>query len=471
MNLLNFISSLLPDYSAQTWFILVGILTISLIAILFYSVLRVRKVKLYQNMLFKDSLTGLSTSAYLKQHFNDIVVAHDRDVALYYVNIDNFKNYNDIFGHHTADELLKVFAEILQEASAPSKSVYRVHSDRFIVLVPQDKDATAFTDRMLKTLKHPIYLNDHSIKLTVSIGRYDLPNDQPKYFQSVLRSELALEQAKKKGKDQIVTYSSSLKQKSQKAFDMFQFIKESLQEDKFDLQFQPIVMTNTEEIVGVESLLRISNSNGLVFPEAIIEYAETFNMIEEIDFLVAKKALMNFRRFKDEKVPLKFLSLNISSKEIHNQDFIHHIVKLAKHYAINPNEIIIEFTETLDPESIDREKSFIRELKSHGFKVAIDDFGSGYSSLMRLSQSYMDRIKIDRSFVMNIAQSKANQNIVKAMVQLAADFELEVIVEGVENQSDLDFIRTLPITYTQGYYFYKAKTADALIDIIRSKQA
>jgi len=465
MKLFDLISSILPDFSAQTWFILVGILLVTLIAVFLYTVLRVRKIRLYQDMLFKDSLTNLHTSAYLKQHFNDIVVGYDRDVALYYINIDNFKNYNDIFGHHIADELLKAFANILCESAKPSDSVFRVHSDRFIVLFPQDSDDTTFTDRLLKTLKHPIYLNDHSIKLTLSIGRYNLENDQPKYFQSILRSELALEAAKRSGKDKIVTYSNSLKQKSKKAFDMFHFIKDALQEDKFDLQFQPIVLSKTEKIVGVESLLRVNESDGLVFPEAIIDYAETFNMIEEIDYVVAKKAFEYFRKFKDSGVPLEFLSLNISSKEIHNQDFIQHIVKLAKDYRIPPKEIIIEFTETLDPESIEREKSFIKTLKAHGFKVAIDDFGSGYSSLMRLSQTDMDRIKIDRSFVMNISENKGNQHIVKAMVELADAFNLEVIVEGVETKADLEFIRTLSIKYIQGYHFYKAKTASDLIDL------
>jgi len=416
-------------------------------------------------MLFKDSLTGLRTSAYLKRHFNDIVVDYDRDVVLYYINIDNFKNYNDIFGHHVADNLLKAFSDILLETANPSKSVFRVHSDRFILLYPQDSDDTTFTDKLLKRLKHPIYLSNHSIKLTVSIGRYDIANDQPKFFQCMLRSELALEAAKKSGKDKVVTYSSSLKKKSQKAFDMFHFIKDALMEDKFNLQFQPIVLTASEKIVGVESLLRVNHKGGLIFPEAIIEYAETFNMIEDIDYMVAQKALENFRKFKDEHVPLEFLSLNISSKEIHNHDFIDHIVKLSKQYAINPSEIIIEFTETLDPESLEHEKTFINALKFHGFKVAIDDFGSGYSSLMRLSQSHMDRIKIDRSFVMNISENPGNQEIVKAMVQLALAFNLDVIVEGVENKEDLAFIRTLPIKYTQGYHFYKAKTADALIKI------
>ncbi|MFW5914139.1 MAG: GGDEF domain-containing protein, partial [Bacillota bacterium] len=197
---------LIPDFSGRTWFILVGALIIALILVFIFTWMRTRKIKMYQDMLFEDALTGLKTSQYLERHFNDIVVGFDRDVALYYVNIDNFKNYNDIFGHHIADELLKAFASRLYDATAPEHTVYRVHSDRFIIIRPQENEENGFSATLLKTLKHPFYLKDHSIKLTVSIGRYDVNHTPPRYFNSVLRSELALEEAKHSGKDQVVVY-------------------------------------------------------------------------------------------------------------------------------------------------------------------------------------------------------------------------------------------------------------------------
>ncbi|MFP4078384.1 MAG: putative bifunctional diguanylate cyclase/phosphodiesterase [Bacillota bacterium] len=459
-SIIQFMTRLIPDLSGRTWFILVGALIIALILVFVFTWMRTRKIRMYQDMLFKDALTGLKTSQYLERHFNDIVVGFDRDVALYYVNIDNFKNYNDIFGHHIADELLKAFASRIYDATAPEHTVYRVHSDRFIIIRPLENEEDGFSTTLLKTLKHPFYLKDHSIKLTVSIGRYDVNHTPPRYFNSVLRSELALEEAKHSGKDQVVVYSNALKQRSKKAFDMFHFIKDALNEDKFILEFQPIIETKSETIVGLESLLRVKDSTGMIFPDALIEYAEKFNMIEDIDRMVSQKALKHFKAFKDASIPLEFLSINISSKEIHNLEFIDYLESLTKKYRIKPEEVIIEFTETVDPESIQDEGKFIRSLKTRGFKVAIDDFGSGYSSMMRLSTNVLDRIKIDRNFVMNIANSKANQHIVEAMVRLAASFELDVIVEGVENKEDMEIIRSLDITYIQGYYYYRPLTPE-----------
>lgn len=459
-SLFRFFTRLIPEFTALTWFILVGALLGALIVVFTYSIWRTRKIRMYQEMLFEDALTGLKSSHYLERHFNDIVIGFDRDVALYYVNIDNFKNYNDIFGHHVADELLKAFASRLFDATAPHHTVYRVHSDRFIILHPQEAGDTAFSDSLLESLKHPFYLKDHSIKLTVSIGRYDVNQTPPRYFTSVLRSELALEEAKHSGKDQVVVYSNALKQRSKKAFDMFHFIKDALLEDKFVLEFQPIVETKSEEIVGLESLLRVEDASSMIFPDSLIEYAEKFNMIEDIDYMVARKAFKHYRTFMDREIPLEFLSINISSKEIHNLDFIDYLVKLSKKHRIKAENVIIEFTETVEPENIRDEGEFIRTLKAKGFKVAIDDFGSGYSSMMRLSRNVLDRIKIDRNFVMNIANSKANQNIVEAMVQLADAFGLEVIVEGVENEADMAVIRTLDIRYTQGYYYYRPLTPE-----------
>ncbi len=461
----QFTTRLIPDFTAQMWLILVGALLSALILVLAFSLFRTRKIKRYQEMLFEDQLTGLKTSHYLQYHFNDIIVGFDRDVALYYINIDNFKNYNDIFGHHVADELLKAFADKLHEASKPYHAVYRVHSDRFILLRPQEEKASDFAGTLLRSLKQPFHLKDHSIKLTVSAGRYDINHTPPRFFTSVFRSELALEEAKQSGKDQIVVYSNDLKQRSKKAFDMFHFIKESLNNDSFVLEFQPIVETKSETIVGLESLLRVKDNTGMIFPDSLVDYAEKFNMIEEIDYMVARKALMKYREFKDLSIPLEFMSVNISSKEIHNPDFITHIEKLSKKYRIRPEEVIIEFTETADPKSIQDEGEFIRALKAKGFKVAIDDFGSGYSSMMRLSQNIVDRIKIDRNFVINIANSKSNQNIVKAMVNLADAFELDVIVEGVENKADMDVIRSLNIRYTQGYYYYRPLTPEKFTDL------
>ncbi len=162
-------------------------------------------------------------------------------------------------------------------------------------------------------------------------------------------------------------------------------------------------------------------------------------------------------------MPLDFIAVNISSSEVLNEDFFDFIESTAKTYEINPSDVVIEFTETVDPERLENESRFIRRLRSIGFKVAIDDFGSGYSSMIRLSKTTLDRIKIDKSFVTDIVNSNSNQALIKAMVDLGRAFNIDVVVEGVETKEEYDFMRQQAIQYIQGYYFYKGMEANEII--------
>lgn len=449
--LFNLFSNVFIDNFYIILFVAIGII----IALLAYNFIRLRHLKNYRHMLYNDTLTNIKKSIYLEQYFTDILVDFDRDVSMYYINIDNFKNYNDLFGFHTANKILVEFGERLKSV-VDYDQIFRVHSDRFILLNPLEEDVDrAFSKKLLKILKEPYLIEDQDIVLTVSIGRYDIKDSNPKFYNAILRSELALDEAKVIGKDQMVVYSTALKDEHHNAFDMFHLLKDAIQSDNFYLEFQPIVTAKNETIVGFESLIRIEDKHRLIFASDLIAYAERFNMIEAVDRLVVQKTFEAYCFLKKKKVPFEFLSMNISSREIRNLSFIDYLKSMLSKYNIEAANIVIEFTETLDPEGLDDESKFIESLRNLGFKVAIDDFGSGYSSMLRLSKNTLDRIKIDKMFVNDILNSPANQALVKAMVDLADAFGLDVIVEGVENKEAFEFMRDLNIKYIQGYYFYR----------------
>ncbi len=433
------------------------------------TVFRMRAIKLYRNMVFLDDLTELKKSTYLEQYFADSLPDFDSDVSMYYLNIDNFKNYNDLFGINLTNRLLFKFARRLEELSAPYKHVYRVHSDRFILLHPK-QEREAFTNRLLARLKEPFEVDDYEIRLTVSGGRYDLPEKRPRYYECVFRSELALQEAKTGGKDRIVAYSSEMRRENQDSFRMFQSIKDALKNELFYLEFQPIVDLSTEKPVGLESLIRIQDKYKIHFPSDIIQYAERYNMIEDIDRYVVDKSLQGFKQILEADVPIEFLSINISSKEIYNPTFIDYLAAKTKEYGLDPKRIVIEFTETTDPRGLEEETTFIGKLRAKNYNVAIDDFGTGYSSLMRLSKNQIDRIKIDRMFIHNIATDKNNRALVETMVKLAEKFGIATIVEGIELPEDYEIIKKMPVQFAQGYLFHRPMRLAAVFEKFSTKQ-
>ncbi len=449
----------------------IGILLAALIlhsGIMFF---RNRTLKVYRRLLYEDELTGLKRSIYLEQRFSDVLAEIGDDVSFYYINIDNFKNYNDLFGHHIANHLLRAFADRLTELAEPYGRAYRIHSDRFLVVYPTpENDDEHFGRSLLKTVKAPFNIEGHEIKVTVSVGRYDIPPEKPRYHNSLFRSELALQEAKSRGKDQLASYANRLTRQSKDSFEMFRSIKEGLRNEHFYLEFQPIVSVVEKELKGLESLIRMHDKHRLRFPLDIISYAERYNMIEEIDRYVVKRSLEAFNKFKRAGVPFEFLSLNISVKEIHNPAFIDFLSEETAKHDIDPGALVIEFTETTDPQGLEAETRFIERLRSEGFKVAIDDFGTGYSSLMRLSQNTLDRIKVDKVFIHDIARTKRNRSLLESIMKMAETFRLEVIVEGVEKERDYEVIKNFGIQYAQGYYFHKPMRMGEIIDTFTNKK-
>lgn len=459
------------------WFLDRTLVTVILLSVLFLVIVgfisylfirNKRKItETFKSMIYDDELTQTKNATYLREFFNDIVIGFDQDVMMYYLNVDNFKNYNDLLGHKLANRILQDVASRIKKLIAPYDTVFRVHSDHFIILYPSVADENdMFSKKLLRTLKEPYVASVHTMKITVSVGRYLINENNPRYQECLLRSELALQEAKTYGKDQVIPYSRKLKQKNSEAFTMYRLIKDALKERTFFLEYQPIINTQTKKIAGLESLIRIHHKEKIYYPQDIINYAEKYHLIEEIDRFVVMESFSAFSRIKSLGKTLEFLSVNISTKEIKNLGFVDFLVDQAKQFDIEPEKITIEFTETYSPDDFVSESRFIDALHEHGFKVAVDDFGSGYSSMVRLSKNQLDKIKIDREFIMNINDHPRHQKIVKAMIDLSLTFNLDVIVEGVETKEDMEFMKKLGVKYLQGYYFYKSLSEQSIITLL-----
>ncbi|MFH5882216.1 EAL domain-containing protein [Liberiplasma polymorphum] len=470
LNLTSFIN-LLTTVSIGTVILLTAFFVLVFFTALYFFLRNRKRLTItFKKMLYDDELTEIKNLTYLRENFNDILITFDQDVTMYYLNIDNFKNYNDLLGHKLANRILYEFANRLKTLITPFHTVYRVHSDHFIVLYPSSADEQdIFSKKLMRVLKEPYTASVHTIKITMSVGKYHINEKNPRFQDCLLKSELALQEAKSFGKDQIMGYSRIIKRKNNEAFSTFRLIKDALKERGFYLEYQPIINGDTLKVIGLESLIRVNHKNKIYYPQDIINYAEKYHLIEEIDRFVIQESFEAFKRLEKLNFNIEFMSINISTKEIKNLEFVDFIVEQAQLLDVNPARITIEFTETYSPEDFILESSFITRLQSFGFKVAVDDFGSGYSSMIRLSQNQLDKIKIDREFIMGISTNPRYQKIVEAMVGLSKTFDLDVIVEGVENKEDFDFVRKLNIKYIQGYYFYRALSEQSVINLLQKQ--
>ncbi|MFP4287437.1 MAG: EAL domain-containing protein [Candidatus Izemoplasmataceae bacterium] len=467
---LNTFIEFFTDRTIMTVILLSTLFIFIVFIIIYLSVKNKRKLtETFKSMIYDDELTQTKNLTYLREFFNDIVISFDQDVMMYYLNIDNFKNYNDLLGHKLANRILQDLTSRIKKLIAPFDTLYRVHSDHFIILYPSAADeADKFSKKLLRVLKEPYVASVHTMKITVSVGRYLINEKNPRFQECLLRSELALQEAKTYGKDQVVAYSRKLKQKNTEAFSMYRLIKDALKEQSFFLEYQPIVDSKTLKIVGLESLIRINHKEKIYYPQDIINYAEKYHLIEEIDRFVITESFSAFDRIKKAGKHLEFISVNISTKEIKNLGFVDFLVEQANYFNLDPKKITIEFTETYSPDDFTSESLFIDTLHAHGFKVAVDDFGSGYSSMVRLSKNQLDKIKIDREFIMHINDHPRHQKIVKAMIDLSVTFSLDVIVEGVETKEDMEFMKQLDVKYLQGYYFYKSLSEQTVLSLLQN---
>ncbi len=443
----------------------------SIVAVIAYLRARAFKKRL-QDALYFDKRTQTKRIDALVDGFHNTILSFDRDVSMYYINIDNFKNYNDLFGPSLGNMLLEQVASRMKALIEPYDTVYRVHSDQFIILHPTEADQFGqMTKKLLRTLKQPYTVGVHTIQITVSGGRYDITEKNPHFNDALLRSELAHNEAKATGKDRIIRYNEAIKKKNDRAFETYNLIKEALKEKWFFLEFQPVIDAKSRHITALECLIRVEKNRTVIFPQDIVMYAERFHLIEAIDRYVIEASFKAFKSFEASGKTLDFMSINISSKEIGNHRFIEYLVEQAKAYDVQPKKISLEFTETYFPDNLDEETSFLNSLREHGFKIAIDDFGTGYSSMSRLSKHRLDFLKIDRNFIIDIATNPNNQKIIDAMLYLASTFDIAIIAEGVETEADVEYLSKKDIAYYQGHYYHRALSKEQLFKIFKEEKA
>ncbi|MEG4029311.1 MULTISPECIES: EAL domain-containing protein [unclassified Microcoleus] len=399
---------------------------------------------------FHDSLTGLPNREWLIKQLQELIAANT-SYSVLFVDLDRFKIINDSLGHLAGDELLKCVAKRIQGCLKPSQIATRMGGDEFVILVVETETGTSVAQKLLEQFKLPFKFNDYeaiveaSIGITSSAMNYQQPMD-------ILRDvDIAMYRAKKQGSGNYQVFDPQMQADASARLELEQDLRKAIAQQDFCLYYQPIVSLITEEIKGFEALIRWNHAKGIISPDTFIPVAEETGLINPLGWWILREACSQLRRWQEElpDLPLK-LNVNFSPIQFQQVNFFEQIAEILQQTGINKNTLNIEITESCLLETTNLNFEF---LKAIGVGICIDDFCTGYSSLSLLKELPIDTLKIDRSFLQNLARNPNDTSLIQTIILLGKNLNMEIVAEGVETQEQIEIIRELGCILGQGYFF------------------
>ena len=424
---------------------------------------------------FHDELTGLANRLLFEDRVTSALARGDRDAtstAVVFLDLDDFKHVNDSLGHASGDELLRAVASRLQACVRDQDTIARLGGDEFAILLSEIDSIEAavdVADRVLAELSTPVMVHGNALFVNASIGVALDPapgEDHHGRFQAMLRdADIAMYAAKSAGKNRIEIFESELHAPIVRRLQLKTEMQAALSQDEFVLHFQPIVALGDDAIIGAEALVRWQHpERGLVPPNDFIPLAEQTGLIVPLGRWVLRAALREAAiwREQDPAGNLRYVSVNVSGQQLESAAFLEEVAEALDAVDLPAEALLIEVTESSLIHDTERNTERLQALRDLGVRLAIDDFGTGYSALNYLRRFPMDILKIDRSFINNVADSGQDAALVEAMIQMSASLGLRVVAEGVEDLEQSERLQELKCSYGQGYFFSRPVPAEEL---------
>lgn len=429
-------------------------------------------------LAYFDALTGLPNRRLYQDRFNQAISAakrHRVKLAVFYLDLDNFKTINDSWGHDFGDILLKHVADQLSIAVREMDTVARLGGDEFSIILNDIEDNNGVmhvAGEILHRLNRKTRLGGRELTITTSIGISLYPNDGDDSKTLMKNADMAMYHAKEKGKNNYQFFEEFLNVKAQQRLKMERRIGKALKEDAFLLYYQPQFDIGSGALSGLEALIRWPDGEGgFISPAEFIPVAEETAQIIDIGNWVIKRACHEYKQMLDKGFPAIKMAVNISANQFHQSKVLIQALDDALASSELPHHLLqLELTEGVLIEDVNETAALIDKLKEQNISFAIDDFGTGYSSLSYLKSFPADLIKIDRSFVLDIETDTNDQAIIRAIASMAHELDLKVLAEGVENQQQLAFLREHQCDFVQGYYFAKPMPAEVLLERFAKKK-
>ena len=413
-----------------------------------------------------DFLTNLPNRLLLNDRISRAIASAKRNstnIALLFLDLDNFKYINDSLGHVTGDQLLQSVSKRISDSVRNADTVSRQGGDEFIILLEDmknDSDSALTAEKVLEglTLVHTVAKSQLHISASIGISLY--PKDGLDAETLIKNADTAMYYAKQKGRNNFQFFKNEMNERAVQRLLIEESLRIALDKQQFLLHYQPKINLLTNRITGVEALLRWQHDEwGEVRPDIFIAIAEDSGLIVPIGRWVLREACSQARSWMDAGLPTITIAINISAQEFVQKDFVDGVREILFDTKLPAQCLELEITETVLMRDAYSTTMILEQLKEIGVKLAVDDFGTGYSSLNYLQQFPIDVLKIDQSFVRHIASSVDEGIIVSAIISMGNSLKLKVIAEGIENQMQLDFLKKRHCEEGQGFFFSRALTA------------
>ncbi|MCP5327922.1 MAG: EAL domain-containing protein [Steroidobacteraceae bacterium] len=406
-----------------------------------------------------DPLTGLPNRLYLNFRLPGLIDQAGRDrasLAVYYIDVDHFKHINDSSGHEVGDGVLCAMAERLRHIVSKDDLVARISGDEFVV-VSIARDPRAFekvATRVTEHLREPLTIDGRNYAVSVSLGVSVYPRDGFSAPDLLRSADIALYQAKERGRDNFAFFADEMNVRVHERMQLEQALRIALSEGQLSVHYQPLVDLKSERIAGLEALARWKHPEfGDVPPAQFIPVAEECGLIVELGEVVLRQVCAQLAEWSHTGIPVVPVAVNVSAQQLQRTNIRDRVLAICSEYDVAPGLLQIELTESTVMREIDRQIGALEGLRAAGVRISIDDFGTGYSSLSYLKHLPIDHLKIDRSFVRDMAVDTNDAAIVNAIISMARSLKLETIAEGVETAQHALRLASLGCDFAQGYYF------------------
>jgi diguanylate cyclase (GGDEF)-like protein len=400
---------------------------------------------------------------------------NQRYVAVLFIDVDRFKLLNDTLGHDTGDFILKDIAKRLASAVREVDTVSREGGDEFIVILPdldRPESARVVADKIMREISGPVEIAGQDLHVTTSIGISHFPNDATDVNQLLKHADSAMYQAKEAGRNTIRYFTSDLNFLLGKRLEVESKLRKGLENEEFFLRYQPQVDLPTGRITGMEALIRWNDPvKGEVWPKDFIFIAEELGLIVPMGEWVFRTACRQLRVWSDEGLGDITVSVNISPRQFMSRKLVSTLLAIVRETGADPHRIELEITETMLMRNLDQSREVLEQLCKVGMRIAVDDFGVGYSSLGQLKRLPVQGLKIDREFIAGVTTDTATASITEAIIAMAKRLQLRVVAEGVESHQQLEFLRANHCDAFQGYLFSQPITALEATAILRAQGA
>jgi diguanylate cyclase (GGDEF)-like protein len=455
-----------------------------------YAIERKRNENQILYLAYYDQLTDLPNRTFFREQLNYALahaIRYSRILAVLFLDLDNFKLINDSLGHHVGDLLLKEVAKRLCACvrksdiiarnchETPIDTVARLGGDEFTISLTEIQsyeDASIVANRIIKSIGEPFSIENHEIYSGVSIGISLFPADSADADVLLKYADNAMYHAKKQGKNSYQYYQKSMNESVMGKMHMVTSIRKARDNNEFILYYQPKMDLRSAHILGFEALIRWQHADkGIVMPLHFIPFAEQHHLIPFITDWVIHEACRQLQAWGSSNLKVLPVSINLPVTQFKKPDFLDYLMDIVSSYNVSPQYLELELTESIFTEDMNSVNSTLHELRSKGFQISIDDFGTGFSSLNRLKEVPCNVLKVDRSFIQNIDEETADSAIVSSIIRMGHALQMQIFAEGVETLLQLKFLLAHDCDGFQGFILSPALPPEEAAQVLIKEEA